>query len=216
VKIVVFGASGGTGLQIVRQALAKGDDVTAVARRPDVITDEFGERVDVRKGDVLDPASLEGAFENANAVLSALGAHVGRQPTRVYSEGMRNIRAQMAAAGVRRVIAITSDPLSNPTEKRPIDRWVAHPLMHFFFKGSTEDARLMEAELAAAGAAGEVDWTVFRPGRLLDGPQTDRYRISIGKALRAATAVGRADLAAAMLAAIDDPAMMNNFVSISR
>lgn len=212
-KIVVFGATGGTGMHIVRQALAQGHDVVAVVRRPDAITGEFGPQVDVRKGDVLDPASLEGAFENADAVLSALGARVGRRPTRLYSEGMRNIRAHMAAAGIRRVIAISSAPLSKPSEKRPIDRLVAHPLMRFLFKGSFEDVRRMEEELATAG---NVDWTVFRPPRLLDGPQTGRYRMSIGKALRVASSVRRADLAAAMLAAIDDPATMNNVVSIAQ
>jgi putative NADH-flavin reductase len=212
-KIVVIGATGGTGIHIVRQALTQGHDVTAVVRRPDVITGEFGQQVDVRKGDVLDPASLEGAFENADAVVSAVGARVGRGPTRVYSDGMRNIRAQMAAAGVRRVIAISSAPLSKPSEKRPIDRLVAHPLMRLLFKGSFEDVRRMEAELAAAD---DVDWTVFRPPRLLDGPQTGHYRISIGKPLRVANSIRRADLAAAMLAAIDDPATTNNVVSIAR
>lgn len=212
-KIVVFGATGGTGMHIVRQALAQGYDVTAVVRRPDAIAGEFGQQVDVRKGDVLDPASLEDAFENADAVVSALGARVGRRPTRVYSEGMRNIRAQMTAAGVRRVIAISSAPLSEPSEKRLIDRLVAHPLMRLLFKGSFEDVRRMEAELAAAG---DVDWTVFRPPRLLDGPQTGRYRISIGKALRVANSIRRADLAAAILAAIDDPATIDNVVSIAR
>jgi putative NADH-flavin reductase len=212
-KIVVFGATGGTGMHIVRQALAQGHDVTAVVRRPDVITGEFGHQVDVPKGDVLEPASLEGACENADAVLSALGARAGRRPTRIYSEGMRNIRAQMTKAGVRRVLAISSAPLSKPSEKRPIDRWVAHPLMRVLFKGSFEDVRRMEEELAAAG---DVEWTVFRPPRLLDGPQTGRYRIYIGKALRVANSIRRADLAAAMLAAIDDPATINNVVSIAQ
>lgn len=212
-KIVVLGATGGTGMHIVRQALAQGHDVTAVVRRPGAITEELGQQVNVRKGDVLDPGSLEGAFKNADAVISAVGARVGRQPTRVYSKGMRSIRAQMTSAGVRRVIAISSAPLSEPSEKRPIDRLVAHPLMRFLFKGSFEDVQRMEAELAAAG---DVDWTVFRPPRLVDGPPTGRYRISIGRALRVANSVRRADLAAAMLAAIDDPATIDNVVSIAR
>jgi putative NADH-flavin reductase len=118
----------------------------------------------------------------------------------------------MTSAGVRRVVAISSAPLSKPSEKRPIDRFVAHPLMRVLFKGSFEDVRRMEAELAAAG---DADWTVFRPPRLLDGPPTGRYRISIGKTLRVANFIRRADLAAAMLAAIDDPAMINNVVSIA-
>src|SRR3954452_4505756 len=165
-KLVIFGPTGGTGQQVVSQAVAAGHDVTAVARNPDAVTADRS-RLQVVRGDVLEPASLDGVFDGAHAVLSTLGSHSGRKPTYVYSEGMRNIRAGMEKAGVRRVVAISAIPVSRPEDKSFVDRYIAHPLLSLFFGGSYDDLRRMEAELRTAD---DVDWTVVRPPRLKDGP----------------------------------------------
>lgn len=208
-KIVVLGASGGTGTQVVEQAVAAGHDVTAVVRRPAAV-DLPGARV--LAGDVLDPATLDGAFEKADAVISALGSHSGRAPTEVYSRGTRNVRAAMAAAGVRRLVAVSAIPVSLPAEKTFADR-IVHAVLFRFFGGGYDDLRRMEADLRSAD---DVDWTVFRPPRLLDGPPTGTYRVAVEAPLPRATAIRRADLAAALLAAVDDPALVGKVVPIAR
>jgi putative NADH-flavin reductase len=211
-KIVVFGPTGGTGEQLVKQALGADYDVTAVARKPEAVTIDHP-NLRILRGDVLDLASLNGSFDGAEAVLSALGSHPGREPTYVYSRGMQNIRAAMVRAGVRRVIAISAIPVSRPEEKSFVDRYIAHPLLNRFFSGSYDDLRRMEADLRTAT---DVDWTVLRPPRLLDSPATGDYRMAVEAQLPGAKDITRADLAAAMLAVIDDRTLFNKVVIIAR
>lgn len=211
-KLTVFGPTGGTGIQLVELALAAGHDVVAVARDPDSVTQQ-SPNLRVVKGDVLDPASLAGTVDGADAVLSALGSHSGRKPTDVYSRGMDNIRAAMNDAGVRRVVAISAIPVSPPQEKSFVDRYIAHPILRLFFKGSYEDLARMEAALRRAH---DVDWTVVRPPRLLDGPATGDYRLAIEEQIPGAKDITRADLATAMLNALANPSLINKVVVIAR
>jgi len=77
-KLLIFGATGGTGRALVEQALAQGYVVTAFARDPGKIRTTH-KNLKVVKGDVLNYASVEAAVNGQDAVLSALGArlHVG-------------------------------------------------------------------------------------------------------------------------------------------
>ncbi|MEJ3654282.1 NAD(P)H-binding protein [Actinomycetes bacterium KLBMP 9759] len=209
-KIVVLGPTGGTGEQVVRQAVAAGHDVTAVARRPEAVTEPG---VDVRRGDVLDPGSLRGAFDGADAVVSALGSGAGRAPTELYSRGIRNTRGAMADVGVRRLVVLSAVPASRPAEKTFLERRLVHPLLHLLFGGGYDDMRRMEADLRAAD---DVDWTVIRPPRLLDRPATGTYRSSVDGPLRGATSIRRADLAAAVLAAVEDRALHGKVMVVAR
>lgn len=211
-ELVVFGATGGTGTEVVRQALEAGHAVTAVARKPEAVKVQHP-NLRVVKGDVLEPETLEGVLDGAEAVLSALGSHSGRRPTSVYSEGMSNIRKAMNSAGVQRVVALSAVPVSEPEKKSFVDRYVAHPLLWLFFKGSYEDLRKMEADLRTAD---DVDWTVLRAPRLLDAPASHRYRIAVESELDGASDISRADLAAAMLKAIDDRSLSHKVAVVAR
>jgi NAD(P)H-binding len=89
---------------------------------------------------------------------------------------------------------------------------VVFPILWKFFGGLYEDMRRMEQILAAS----DTDWTVFRPPRLTNGPLTGHARTAIGKPLPGGRVVSRADLAAAVLAAIDDRATVRQAVAIAR
>lgn len=84
-KLVVFGATGGTGRQVVAQALSAGYTVTALARRPEALAIRH-ERLTVLCGDVVEPATLVQPLAGQDAVVSALGART-RAPTTVFSAG---------------------------------------------------------------------------------------------------------------------------------
>ena len=210
-NIVVFGPTGGTGMEVVAQALAAGHAVTAVARRPEAVTTKHPNLRAV-KGDVLEPATLTKVLEGADAVVSALGSHSGRQPTDVYSRGMKNIHEAMNAAGVRRVVALSAVPVSRPEEKGFVDRYIAHPLLGLFFKGSYDDLRRMEADLREAQ---DIQWTVLRPPRLTNKPATGQYRMAVESQLKRAEDISRADLAAAMLKVIDDQSLFHKVAVVA-
>src|SRR5918992_5532141 len=104
-KLLIVGATGGTGRQLVRQALERGHAVTAFARDPAALDERDGLRV--LAGDVLDPAAVERAVAGHEAVLCALGKPAAR-PGRVRSQGTRNIVRAMESAGPARLICLST------------------------------------------------------------------------------------------------------------
>jgi putative NADH-flavin reductase len=209
-ELAVFGATGGTGLALLRTALAAGHTVTAAARNPDriLVDDRRLRRV---RADVLDPASLDGTLDGADAVLSALGTADGRRPTTVYSAGTGNILAAMRRRGTRRFVGVSALPVTPRTEVGALERLLVYPLLDRFFGESYADMGRMEELLRRS----DVDWTVVRPPRLTDGPATGRYRLAVGHHLRGARTISRADLAAAMLQLVDDPASVGAAVGVA-
>jgi putative NADH-flavin reductase len=207
-KLTILGATGGTGQQLVRAAIGAGHEVTAIVRRPDAIT-EVSPQLRVVRGDLLDSQWTGAGVEGADAVLSAIGA-TSRGPTTVYSAGTAAVLKAMDNAGVRRILVVTADP-TGPAKDRRGEAKIIHPILWQFLRGTYEDMRRMEQALAASDA----DWTVFRPPRLTNGPLTGKARTAVGTFLPRSRMVSRADLAAAMLAAINDPAMARQAVAIA-
>src|SRR5256885_13153707 len=87
-KLVVLGATGGTGLELVRQAIEHGHSVTALVRSPDRLRG-LRDRITIQQGDLLNRAELEQAIEGHDAVLSGFGPRVNgivdRKSTRLNS-----------------------------------------------------------------------------------------------------------------------------------
>jgi putative NADH-flavin reductase len=208
-KLTILGATGGTGQQLVREAIGAGHQVTAIVRQPDAIT-ESSPQLRVVRGDLLDSQWTGEGIEDADAVLSAIGA-TSRGPTTLYSAGTAAVLKAMDNAGVRRILVVTADP-TGPAKDRLGEAKIIHPILWQFLRGTYEDMRRMEQLLAAS----DTDWTVFRPPRLTNGPLTGKARTAVGKFLPRGRVVSRADLAAAMLAAIHDPATVRQAVAIAR
>ncbi|MGA7748279.1 MAG: NAD(P)H-binding protein [Candidatus Aquilonibacter sp.] len=206
-RIVIFGATGGTGRELVRQAGAAGYAVAAVARHLETLT-VAGASVELITADVTDCASVVSVVRGADVVLSALGTRRLNETTTVYSAGVTNILAAMRDAGVRRLVAISAVPVGAP---HGLAEHVIFPILYRFFGAAYDDMKRMEAILAAS----DSEWTVFRPPQLVDRPATGRYRTAIDAPLPAAWRITRADLAAAMLASINDAALVRHIVTIS-
>ncbi|MGH3693945.1 MAG: NAD(P)-dependent oxidoreductase [Pseudonocardiaceae bacterium] len=212
-KLTVFGVTGGTGAEVVRQALDAGHQVHGVARRPEAVLGPAGTQLDrltVSAGDVLDPASLDGVFTGADAVLSALGGRPG-EFSAVYSRGTAAIVDAMRAAGVRRFVGIGAAPAVPRGEKTVLERLVIHPMLERAYGELYNDMRSMERLLAAS----ELEWTLFHPPGLLDREGTGRHRIAVGHPIRRAWFLSRADLAAAMLTAVVDHTLIRRAVRIA-
>ena len=75
-KAAIFGATGSTGIELVKQALEAGHEVTAFVRNPAGLSIE-NERLIINTGDVFDPASVAEVVKGQDAILCALGAGVG-------------------------------------------------------------------------------------------------------------------------------------------
>ena len=107
-KLLVLGATGGTGLEILRQALERGHAVTALVRSPERLK-TFGERITVIQGDPLSGAELTRAIQGQDAVLSSFGPRVplAKADRDLLVRFARALTMAMEWAGVRRLVAVS-------------------------------------------------------------------------------------------------------------
>lgn len=199
-KIIVFGATGGTGRLIVSQALAKGHSVTAFARNPEGFPTEPHLRV--IKGDVFDFAAVVDAIRGHRAVLSALGARTTKKSD-VLAQGIPHILAGMHQEYVTRLIVLGAAGLHPDWSKyqnalTAMSLWIARKtvLKHPFIDQAAQESLL---------AASDVDYTIVRAPRLVDGPFTGKYHVLPDALPSGALRVTRADVADFMVQQLTDP-----------
>ncbi|MFI8961463.1 NAD(P)-dependent oxidoreductase [Streptomyces sp. NPDC053493] len=208
-KLTVFGATGGIGQEIVRQALDAGHEVTAVVRDPARFT-VTGPRLDVFRSDLSDPDSLGEAVAGRHAVLSGLGAR-SRADAGVAARLTRSVLHAMDEAGTRRLLVVSAAPLGPVPDGHGVADKAMLAIISSLLKDVYADLREMEAELAASA----TDWTSVRPPKLTNKPVTGRYRRVVGGNPPRGRSLARADVAHAMLAMIDDPATVKQGVGVA-
>ncbi|MGW7076932.1 NAD(P)-dependent oxidoreductase [Streptomyces sp. NPDC054866] len=208
-KLTVFGATGGVGGEIVRQALAAGHEVTAVVRDPARMS-ATGEGLEVFRADLTDPEGLRAAVAGRDAVLSGLGARK-KADAGVAARLTRSVVRAMEAEGVRRLVVVSAAPVGPPAERQPVVDRIMGALVSKILKPVYDDLRTMEAGLASSA----TDWTSVRPPRLQDKPTTGVYRKVVGGTPASGRFIGRADVAHAMLAAIDDLSTVRQGVGVA-
>lgn len=181
--IALFGATGGTGLQVLEQALAAGHSVTALVRDPAKLSVRPG--LNLITGDVLDQQATARCVQNTDAVICVLGSHGRRAP--VEAKGTECILSAMHAAGVRRLVAVTSLGVGDSRNQiNPLFRYVMDLTLGPIMAAKGEQERLIQAS--------GLDWTIVRPAGLTNGPRTGSYRFGTDPALKGRQ-VSRADVA---------------------
>lgn len=204
-KLTIFGASGRTGTELARQAVARGDEVTVVLRRPAAERDP-AVRVHVVP-DLADTSALRDAIDGSDAVLSAVGPR-SKADAPVAGPATRNI----LAAEPGRIVVISAAPVAPPPpDDSLISRRIALPLIGRILRPVYDDLRDMEEALAASRSV----WTAFRPPMLTSAAGAGRYRTRVGGAVPRGFTVSRADLAAAMLESLGRPETERAVVGIA-
>ncbi|WP_406172709.1 NAD(P)-dependent oxidoreductase [Streptomyces sp. NBC_00996] len=208
-KLTVFGATGGIGQEIVRQALKSGHQVTAVVRDPTRLT-VTGGGLEIFRADVTDPEALRAAVAGRDAVLSGLGAR-SRKDAGVAARLTRTVLDAMEAEGVRRLLVVSAGPVGPDPEGAALVDRTMRGLISGILKDVYADLKEMEDELARS----TTDWTVVRPPRLQNKPVTGSYRTVVGGFPLKGRFIARADVAHAMLAMIDDPRTVKQGVGVA-
>jgi putative NADH-flavin reductase len=200
-KLVIFGASGGTGQHLVQQALAEGHGVTAFVRRPGSVLAASSPGLTIVEGDVYNPSAVSSVIAGQHAVLSALGARsLGKSD--LLEVAVRNIVAGMAACGVQRIIVLGASGASADAAKhqgpgtRLILKLLESTVLREPFRSQREQERLLEAS--------STDYTIVRPPRLLNGPAEGRYRVQEDGLPPGGVTIDRADVADFMLRQLTD------------
>ena len=209
-KLTIFGASGATGTDLTSQALAAGHEVTAVVRDPARLAVPAQPRLRTVTADVMDPTSIIPAIAGADAVISAVGPR-GTGPTTVIQDSVHSIIQAMGKTGTRRLLQVSGSVVADEGES-PYLRYLLKPLARrTFLRHVCADMRHAEDEIRDSN----LDWTIFRPPALTSKAATGTYRTAIDRNLPHGFTVSRADLAACMLARLDDPAVIHRHVSIA-
>src|SRR4030088_386513 len=159
-KLVVLGATGGTGLEIVRQAIQHGHSVTAFVRSPERLK-QFREQITIRQGDLLNSVELEKVIQGHDAVVSGFGPRVpiAKADANLLEQFATALTRAMVHVRVRRVIVesvafLFKDSIVPPT----------YLLGRLFFPAVVADSAAMEHVFQDS----KLDWTIVRPPQLTD------------------------------------------------
>src|SRR5438128_8077250 len=205
-KLVVLGATGGTGLEIVRQAMEHGHSVTAFVRSPERLK-PFRDRITVKQGDLLNSAELERVIKGHDAVVSGFGprAPASKAEANLLQQFAVALTSAMLHADVRRVVVESVAFLFKDSLVPP-----AYLFGRLFFPGRVADASAMERVFEES----ELDWTMVRPPELTDKPYTGEYRVREGHLPRFGFKISRADVADFMIKAVENHVFSRKIVGI--
>lgn len=206
-NLLIFGASGATGRQLVEQAFAQGHGVTAFVRDPARLPLSHPDLTLVR-GDVLDAGAVERAVAGQDAVLVALGAP---SPVRRYpalTEGLRHVVGAMERAAVRRLVYLS---FIGAHESRRGGGFFIEHIASRLLRPTIADHEDNEALIRRSG----LDWTIIHPPKLTNGRRTGTYRH--GEAIQARSpfpTISRADLGDFMLGQLTDRTYLRKAVAV--
>lgn len=195
-RIAIFGSTGGTGRELVGQALERGHDITAFARSPMKIS-LLMDYITVIRGDVLEDLDrVEKTVKRADAVLIALGTDLIHRRHPVESEGTRNIISAMKAQGVRRLVCESAFGVAESRENMSP---ALSRTMNMILGPIMDDKERQEALIRES----ELQWVIVRPVILSRGSLTGVYRIGEHLEPKMTARISRADVAHFMLNQLD-------------
>lgn len=172
-KIIVFGATGTTGKELVKQALYNGNDVKAFGRNVFIKDLPEDKKVELVQGALFDEGEVLHAIKGCDAVLSAIGgATDGTDKTR--SLGMKNIIKQMEKAGVKRIVALGGMGVLDGTGEKLVMDEEDFPAQYNAV--SQEHKKALEALLNS-----NLDWTFVCPPTIEPGEPTGIFQATGGR-----------------------------------
>jgi uncharacterized protein YbjT (DUF2867 family) len=212
VKITIFGATGGIGGHLVRQAIDVGHEVTAVVRDPTRFQLNHPELGVVTVPDLADTEMLRLALEGREAALSAVGPR-GRKDGPVASGVTRGILRALTGSGIRRFVAVSAAPVAPaPHGDSFLNRRILLPCISAVLRDVYTDLADMEDAIRHSA----TDWTVIRPPKLVNKPLTGRYRTAVDGNVPRGYTIARSDVAHAMLTVLNDPTTHAHAIGVAK
>jgi putative NADH-flavin reductase len=202
VKVIVFGATGGVGRHVCKDALEQGHEVTAFARSPDKFDQDAS--VHIAQGDVMDGNAVAEAIAGHDAVIVALGSNGLRDRT-TLTRGTSAIVEAMAQHGVERLVVLSAAGVGHSWQQVPL---LSRVMFRTLLRNILADHTTQEAVIRATG----LDWTIVRAAILTDDPPSgDVTATNTGKITR----IGRADLGAFLVKETNDRAYSRQAISVT-
>jgi putative NADH-flavin reductase len=209
-KLLIFGATGGTGHEIMTQALEQNHIVTVFVRNPDKVK-LVHSNLRIVQGDILDYKSVIPAVEGQDVILSALGIRILKKNT-IISDGTKHILHAAEDTGVKRLICMSAIGIGESKAQQnrlgPLYNRFMIPLL---LRNMFADKEIQEAYIMNSN----TDWTLVRAAILTNGPKSGRYRICTPYDQSVTAKISRSDVADFMLKQSTDDSMLRKAVSIS-
>lgn len=213
-KVLVFGATGGSGRAAVEHLLALRHEVSAFARRNDAT---LPREVSVIAGDVMKADDVEHAVRGHDAVIVTLGIRENPFRVRLFgpartagdvrSAGTRNVIAAMRKHGIRKLVVQTSYGVGASRERLSlIDRC----LFALVLKPQIADTELQEADVTASG----LDWILVQPVHLTDAGE-DAMPFASTSGDTGKLQVSRKSVGRFLARAVTDPTWIGKSVALS-
>lgn len=191
-NVSILGATGGTGQELTKQALASGHTVKVLVHSPDKVAIRH-DRLEVVKTDILNEsaATLAQKLGGSKVVLSALGV-TNLGITHFYSDTAKQLVAAVKQADVKRLMFVSSVG-ADPADHEPWwYLWIVRRLLINYY---VDMARMEQFVMDTA----DLDWIIVRPSYLTNGEKTGVYRVTPRYAPKGGIRISRADLADFML-----------------
>lgn len=207
-KISVIGASAGVGLLTVQRALERGHTITTLSRSLPVI--KPGPRLTILQGSATNTGDLRSATVGADAVIVTLGTGRSTKATTLYSQAAAQLVAlQQETRTQAPFIVLTGFGAGESAAYNA-------PLMRILFSLLLKDVYADKTRMEETIAASTMRWVIVRPGRLVDGPLTEQYRVEV--ALRPGMRIGsirRADVADHLVKQAEEPTALFQYTALS-
>ncbi|MCA1061027.1 SDR family oxidoreductase [Rossellomorea aquimaris] len=202
-KLIVFGATGGTGKEVVKQALADGHEVTAFIRNPIKMSDEHP-LLTIVQGDALSMKDVGNALTGHEAVISCLGSN-GLKETNILTEMTKNILNGMKTHNIERIAYVASAGINKEIPG------LTGKLSQFILRNVLKDHGDAVEEIKKQG----VHYTIARPMQLTTQPLSKTYRQDTHSIPVKGRKIGRADVAHFLLQSVVQGKHMNESIGLA-
>ncbi len=208
-KLLIIGGTGGTGQELIKQALEQGHSLTALVRNPEKAKIAH-QNLSVIKGNVLDFDKVQEAVAGQDAVLSALGHKRFFIKTTILSEGTKNIIKAMEKHNVKRFICITSLGINDSRFKLGLyyTLFVIPVIVFFYFRDKAKQEKIIRSS--------KLNWTIVRPGQLTNGKKRGSYKHgeNVGNYILTKV-ISRADVAHFILSQLNDATYLHKTTGVT-
>jgi len=209
-KLIVFGANGGVGKEVVTLALQAGHEVVGVGRGP-VVASSQRQGLHMVEGSITDAVFVADIVKGADVVISTIGASASKHPVSLYSLAAQALVGALKGAPHQRLIVLSAGGATIEKNDPLLFRLIFKPLLQRVFHYLYEDMLRMERVLETSN----LDWTILRLSYLNNKPGKGVYRTAHNAAVRYGFSINRADVAHYIVGHLADPQDSRQHVCIA-
>ncbi|MFN5790275.1 MAG: NAD(P)-dependent oxidoreductase [Bacteroidota bacterium] len=207
-NITIIGASAGIGLETVKRGLDRNHSITTLSRSN--IEIEEKKSLNVILGDATNKADLLSSIQNADAIIVTLGTSKNMNATTLFSD-FAQLMVEIHKENKIDIPFIFVTGFGAGESKNYVP-WLVKMFLKYFLKDVYADKTKMEEIITNS----DLNWTVVRPGRLLDKELTEKYRIEnkLFKGINVG-GINRADVADFLIKQAEKQTELKKYIAIS-